>query len=95
MILLLHFFNNQEDAVALQTTTITLLGNRTQDRDAVHEVGGNVLRGLSNTLNATSSVTDESYSLLIEQQKGPGITKRVRRMATRQSTVATRFFRVP
>ena len=73
---------------------ITFLRTRAQDRDVVQEVGGQILGGLSNTLNACSDITAYSYSQLTEQQKDTDLTKRVRRMAVQENTASKGFFRV-
>ena len=84
----------QEDAATLQTTMITFLRTRAQDRDVVHEVGGQILSGLSNTLNASSDITAHSYGQLTVQQEDTDLAKGFRRRAIQQNTVTKGFFRV-
>ena len=94
MFLLSSSLSIQEDAATLLTTMITFLRSRAQDRDVVQEVGGQILSGLSNTLNASSDITAHSYSQLTVQQEHTDLAKRFRRRAIQRNTVTKGFFRV-
>lgn len=56
----------------------------------VEEIGGNILRGISNTLNASADLADEHYRELSEQER----RKRVRRMLTTPKDVEIGFVKV-
>ncbi|KAL9952071.1 hypothetical protein ACROYT_G039275 [Oculina patagonica] len=79
---------NLEDASTLLTTTTNFLRAHAQeDRDVVEEIGGNILRGISNTLTASADSTDEHYRELAEQER----SKRVRRMIMTTDNVERSF----
>lgn len=56
----------------------------------VEEIGGNILRGISNTLTASADSTDEHYRELTEQER----SKRVRRMIMTTDNVERSFVKV-
>lgn len=86
----------QEAASTLLTATTNFLRTHGQDRDVVEEIGGNILRGISNILNASAVVTEQHYrNLTGQEERGEfRLTQRMRRMSRGTNNIERDFVKV-